>query len=224
MDRRLLLGVWPLAALLVAVVAGIAVGAWAGGVVEPVPFAQPEDDEWTGVLFVAALVGLAEAPDLVGGVVGALVGVLVWAAGLLAGARRLLPPGAQSAPVVLTLVTAFAGTALVLLVWGAARGEQGPPALGAVTAVVAVVLVASCAVFSLEARRRERRASAADGRTRVGAVGLTPVVAEGDEGFEVLGGWFDRAQGQASKDGSAVTPDGREDTPLAQEQVPPRDG
>lgn len=173
--------------LAVGVAVGALVGAWAASLVEPVPFTEPEaDDEWTGLLFTLALLELPETPALVGGVVGVLVGGAVWAIGLLWASRRLLPRRRTGGPVLAALATAWGGSAVVLLVWGAARGGDAPPSLAAVTAVVGVLTLAGCAVFGLVASR----------------VAAGPV--EHVASLEVIDGWLTRDPAHPAPDDDAA--------------------
>ncbi|NCT91825.1 hypothetical protein GXB85_12805 [Cellulomonas sp. APG4] len=173
--------------LAIGVAVGALVGAWAASLVEPVPFTEPEaDDEWTGLLFTLALLELPETPALVGGVVGVLVGGATWAVGLLGVARRLLPRRRTGAPVLAALATAWGGSAVVLLVWGAARGAEAPPSLAAVTAVVGVLTLAGCAVFGQVAAR----------------VAAGP--AERVASLEVIDGWLTREPAHPVPDGDAA--------------------
>lgn len=110
----------------------------------PGPSADPAEEpvrvflELTGSMLLAGLVALV----LVAG-----FGLVLWAIGIVWGARRLFPAGRRLVPALATLGTALLGSWLAGLAVGAASSASGGLGEGWYLAAVGLAFAASCAVF-----------------------------------------------------------------------------
>ena len=147
MDQRRLLHLlgWPLASLTLAVAVGVPVGAAGTRLLDARGIGDLSTDE-------AAIEGLPPAIVLhavldafgvmaaIGVATGLVVGLLIWATGLVAGAQRLFPPRHRTLPVALTVGAGVVLAAVALVVLGAVAGAGTSLALALVVVVTALAL------------------------------------------------------------------------------------
>lgn len=156
-SRRLLqlLG-WPLASLGLAVLVGVPVGLAGTRLLGARGIGDLSQDEAAieglpvGIV-VHALLDAFGVMAAIGVGLGIVVGLLTWVTGLVVGAQRLFPARHRTLPVVTTVGVGLLGSAVALVVLGAAVGAGVTLQLAVV--VVVTVLALSSVVFPLHGLR-----------------------------------------------------------------------